>query len=560
MDTIVKAVCEISVDIGKQLQDLLDINDKEGGFDISDLFTEEFLLEMSIRREEILDRVDSDGNSIEGIGPSGLISKIASYFNSAIFLFPEFNPLLEGSEILIMSKEESKLICIGDKPKDRLQSAIKKLKILKILISNLKHEKIKMSLEKLEIFETELFYKGVVTTNKLEGQPIIPVIDVEFLDHQTFQPTIVDRELYWINIAKLKNFNPAFSDSEELKMLIDSDGDLQIGLLVGNHILPYPDIDLSKYILPDKLSDYYFLLFENTYSKGKTIPLAKSELVQKFINSAKDDELNKLLSYLKNNFYIEGIEIPEKFSEFFNTVVTLDNLDHIEDFQFLLSSNYTEETALGVYTSRKNDTSYNLLHWVNHHGEKTIQHYRKEIPETKAKKQVSTLKPAICYYFLEKYFEDILENILKDKGYKYISNLVLYENKSKNVEIDAFVQVENKFYYIEAKTKLTKFYIEEFLKRSSEMIKKFDPMLLQKIEIEFILLGSFSDSTVKDYQYFINESPFKKDGYNIPRNGINCIPYHFSVPIPDLEGRKITCIAEPEFEKLQNLVLQICPK
>ena len=560
LDTIVKAVCEISVDIGKQLQTLLEIKEPAKGFSIIDLFNSDFLLEMSIREEEILDRVDGDGNIIEGINAEGFISKIATYFNNNIFQFPDFDNFLNGSEILVLSKEDSKLLTIGDKPKDRLLAAVKKLKVLKILISKLKHDSVRLSLEKLEIFETDLFYKGVITTNRLEGQPIIPLIDVSLLRTDNLASIIIDKELCWINEAKFKSFDAEFSISADVYLLTDPANDIQIGLLSGNHLIPYADVDLSDYILEERLGDYFYLLFDHTYSKGKVQSPSKSDLLKRFIEDVKTEELNRLLTYLKNNFYIDNAEIVEKFKDYFSTVVTLDKLDHLDGYQFLVSTNTGEETALGIYSEKKAGTSYNLLHWLNHEDENKMRHYRKEVPDKRNKKQISSLKPEICYYFLEKYFEDLVEGILKTNDYKYIPNLVLHDNKIKGVEIDSLVQVGNKFYYIEEKTKLTRFYIEDFLKKSSEMIKRFDKLLSKNIDIEFILLSSFSDSTVKDYQYFIDESPASNDGYNTSREGINCIPYYFAVPIPDREGRKITCISEPEYTKLQELIVKICPK
>jgi len=81
------------------------------------------------------------------------------------------------------------------------------------------------------------------------------------------------------------------------------------------------------------------------------------------------------------------------------------------------------------------------------------------------------------------------------------------------------------------------------------------------IEIEYVLVGGYSDKNVKDYQYFIKNNE-DKDGviYNVHRSTLNSKPYYFTVPVPDKEGKQITCISEPEYNMLQVLLLSVCPK
>ncbi|MNT17308.1 hypothetical protein D3C72_1524510 [compost metagenome] len=240
--------------------------------------------------------------------------------------------------------------------------------------------------------------------------------------------------------------------------------------------------------------------------------------------------------------------------------MSFENLAHLKEYHFLLSPSIQDETALGVYSDEKKGTDYNLLHWFNHDGEKSLHYYKNPVPEKKRKKLVSTLKPAICYYFLSKYFEDFIHEIFINNKYSFISNHSFFIENKEFTEVDFLVQTPQKLIYIEAKTKLTKLYIETFLKRASKLIDRFKPMYDAEINIEFLLVASFSDQSVVDYQYFIDSSGNKEDGYNIPRNGLNCIPYLFDVPIPDKEGKIIKVVAEPEFDKLQDIILKICPK
>jgi hypothetical protein len=255
-------------------------------------------------------------------------------------------------------------------------------------------------------------------------------------------------------------------------------------------------------------------------------------------------------------------EIKEKFKVFFNEVMLLDKLKHLDEYEFLLSSN-DQNTALGIYSTEKKGTSYNLLHWINHNGADKVAHFNgNKTSNKKDKLLISTLKPEVCYYFLEKYFEDLLEDIFKSNTYKYLSNINLNKKSiSFSCEIDFLVYANNKFYYIEAKTKLSKLYIEGFLKKASAMMDKFNSILLKGVEIEFVLLGGYSDNNVKDFQYFIDSFEGQNDeGYNVNREELYSMPYHFKVPIPDIKGKEIICIAEPEYEELEKLVVKICPK
>jgi len=562
LDTIVKAVCEISIDIGKQLEDIIDLRDKEKGFTILDLFSDEVLIEMSIRPEELLDRKDEKDETIIGIGKEGLIAKISAYFNKKITRLPEFENALKASgDILVLNRRQTRFLGMGEGGKERLKTAIKKTKILKILVSKLHNERIQKSLEKLEIFENDIFYKNVINSEQLEGQPGALLVPIRLLDEAALTITALDEDNIWLNVAYYKKQFSEFKTENGLKLAVDNENN-EIGLVTDLHLIPYVEVDISRFVKPECLLEYYFFLIQKSYTVKKRDNTNRSNtLVKKFIEATKNPKLSQLLSNLKNNFYLPGsIDIDADFAEFFNSVISFDELDHLKEYHFLLSKNIEEETAFGVYSHEKKDKDYNLIHWLNHDGESSLHHYRKIEPTKKKKKLVSALKPAICYYFVAKYFEDLVNTILVSNENKFFTNQSIYIDKVEFSEIDFFVQSPNKLVFVEAKTKLTKLYIEGFLKRASKLLDKFKSMIDQEVQIEFLLLGCFSDSSVTDYQYFIDESPKKDQGYNKERENLSCIPYFFKVPIPDKEGKIITCIAEPEFDKLQKLLLEICPK
>lgn len=562
LDNIIKAVCEISLDIGIQLQEIIDLRNKDQGFTILDLFSDDVLTEMSIRSEELLDRTTEDGERIPGIGKEGLISKISAYFNKKITRVSEFeNALKNPADVLLLDRKHTHFLGIKDGGKERLKTAIKKAKILKMLVSRLANERIQKSLEKIEIFENDIFYKNVINAEKLEGQPDALLVPFRMFQEDLLTIEPIDEDNIWINTTYYKKQDSDFKIDAGISVVLDVDKN-KIGILTDNHLIPYVGIDISNYIKPDIKFEYYFSLIEKSYTVKRRDSTDRNDpLVKSFIEARKNPKLNQLLSNLKNNFYLDGaVEIDADFASFFNSVMSFEELDHLKEYNFLLSKSVEHETALGVYSNEKKDTDYNLIHWLNHDGEHNLRHYRKLEPSAKKKKFVSALKPAICYYFLAKYFEDLVESIFKENGNKFFSNHSLYIDKVEFSEIDFFIQSPTKLVYVEAKTKLTKYYIESFLKKSSKLLERFKPMTEQGVSIEFLLLGCFSDNSVTDYQYFIDESQAEESGYNKKRDNLNCIPYNFKVPIPDKEGKTITCVAEPEFDKLQKLLLEICPK
>jgi hypothetical protein len=562
LDSIVKAICDISFDIGKQIEEILQVKNPEAGFTIEDLFIENFLKEVSVRPDKLSNQDNGEGDIVKGFTNDEFFAFISGYYNQSLPYIDDFLSGCENSDIILINKKQSYFIGKGERAKERLIPALKAAKILKNLVSNIASDKIRNSLEKINLFENDIFYKNTIIAIKQVSQPLLPVLSVDFLDMQLVDFEQTDKDDYWINFQFYNSLGYDFTEVEEYIIVCDKEYKKEIGLLVNDVLLPFANLNLNNFILTEKLHNYYWLLLKETYSHKKQLPEVTNPEIEEFKDQRNDVELNHLLSFLKNNFYLsDGALIKAKFNNFFNSVVFLDKLDFLSDYQFLMSSNIEEETALGIYSTVKKESSYNLLHWLNHNGLEKINHYRSTSPIEKSKKLIYTLKPAICYYFLEKYFEDFFENILHKNAYDYFANHIFNDRGQIFCEVDFFINTGNKFYYVETKTKLSKFYIDDFLKKSSKMMDKFRDMYDKGLTIEFILLTGYSDNNVKDYQYFIDESSTMKDkGYNSKREGLNSIPYFFQVPIPDKEGSKILCIAEPEYDKLQNIVLQICQK
>lgn len=261
LETIVKAVCEISFDIGVQLDGLVELRNRDAGFTILDLFNDPFLKEMSIRPEEVLDRYDEKGELIKGMGKDGLIGKIAAYFNEEITKLPKFEESLSATtDVVFLNRLSTKFMGYGDKGKERLITAIKKTKILEILVSKLNSEKIQKSLGNLAFFENEIFYKGVISEQKFVGQPEVTIVPASILKIEELHALPVDEKDIWINAKFYKRY-PFFSMSNEISIISDSNG-IEMGIIVGTCFIPYVNIHLAPFIKPEFLKSYYFDLLK----------------------------------------------------------------------------------------------------------------------------------------------------------------------------------------------------------------------------------------------------------------------------------------------------------
>ncbi len=62
---------------------------------------------------------------------------------------------------------------------------------------------------------------------------------------------------------------------------------------------------------------------------------------------------------------------------------------------------------------------------------------------------------------------------------------------------------------------------------------------------------------VKHINMHLKKGKKKHPNYNIKRNDVFTIPYWFSFPIAS-SSKKLTCIAEPSFDRLKCIINEIC--
>ncbi len=544
LDKIVKPICSIASDISEQILE---------DFSFTDLFHDEFITEIGKRKSDLENK-------------SELFSAIGNYYNTSIFDLERFDDgieILEQSNILFLIREENIIFFIGDNKPNALNSTItnyiKKIDIDNDLIEKISSKKIIDCLSSVSLFDNTILYNKSVES-KYIGQQVAPfIIPFELLVTDKINIESVDRNSFWINKSLLhKKFGIDLVEAElEYYSVESKEADKQIGFKVGNWFIPHGAIRLENYVVSDQSSRYIWSLFENVFKDKRSILTHETELTKSFKAANNNAALNKLLSYLEYNLYIpfqHAGRITADFEIYFDEVALIDKLEPYLATTFFISKSDESQLALGIYSAEKVNKKYNLLHWI----EQSETGYLNHEPDKPAKKHqrliIQTLKPDVAFYFLRKYFEDVIENILHSNDLEYLSNFNLKDGTDA-FEIDFLVKKGNAFLFIEAKTKLTKLYIEDYIVKCTKLSKKIKDFA-PDIILEFAILGSYSESLEGNYKHFIDIE--EHEHYNNLREDLNSIPYNFKVPIPELKDTYLQCIAEPEYEKLQDLLLKIC--
>ena len=313
-------------------------------------------------------------------------------------------------------------------------------------------------------------------------------------------------------------------------------------------------------MLPANLADYYWLKIKEVYRyQDEKLKEHSSSLLEDFKLKMKKPALNRLLSFLKYNLYIDSGMVPtgSQFAHYFDDVIKIGEPKYLANYSFFVSRS-EQDTALGIYANNKPEgiTSYNLLHWYK---KGTSKHYNYRDIQTPIEidlHSVHALKPEVSFYFVTRYFEDLLDSILTEIGAEYIKNFHLWYKGRDLGEFDFLIRKNDTLYFIEAKTKLRKESISEFQQKSSELINAFKEF--PNIKVQFLLVSAYSDNSCEELRYFIDTADSRNKRYNKPVSDLGTTPYSFKVPIPNQAKAKITCIAEPEYGKLKTILKKVC--
>ncbi len=287
----------------------------------------------------------------------------------------------------------------------------------------------------------------------------------------------------------------------------------------------------------------------------------------------KDVKLTKILSELENNLYLKEIKhdkLDSEIQEFFQTSYLVQNRE-FEHIHFFISEEGSQNKFLLGIVNNSNERLHDgrsvkgLKCWIDKDS-KEIKSFENYERIDNAAKLVCHLSPEYAFYFKEKFFEDYLEDILKeiqseetDLKLEYIANNKFYFSKDYisdsaldtkhqkgkiEQEFDFIVNIEkdgvSKNIVLEAKTKLSKF-IADTQRQKIQKYMKHDNL---KIFDEYLLIGFNHDNTMNDLQYFQKKYPIQASQ--------DKIDIAFRYPLPATDDKILYCMASTNYDNLKK--------
>lgn len=503
---------------------------------------------------ELIERKEKLDNILQSLKIGGY-SILSEYFFNEVFSSENLSKYGK-SKIVLLDKINRYIITENDNISDIIIKILSKSQLVsKLITCTNKRENINFS--KLTSFDNDNLYKSHINIEQLSILTC-PVINLSYLK-ESFTKTPIESTDIWIYESFFEKYTLTDKYMSSKDIFILQSGDKILGINIGNICFIYESNPISL-IKDEFLLDYYWgLLKNNIYRLPEQRNNFKSLIVNEFNEKVKEEDFTHLLSNLKKNLYIEDIEIPDKYKKYFEDSFKINELKHLAGYELYLPYvSCPESSLIGIYHTDKkpSETHYNLVHWISNHKETNkIYEFSKEEPTTKNKKKIHVLKPEISFYFRHKYFEVFFEEILKELKLQYVSNYkVGYKSNNKEAEFDFIIKTTRKIYVVELKTKLRNEEISKYEKKCKELIKEISP---NHNNFEFLIIGALSDENCETYKYYIEEGEKKHPNYNIKRNDVFTIPYWFSFPIAS-SSKKLTCIAEPSFDRLKCIINEIC--
>jgi hypothetical protein len=541
LTTAVNFFCKIITDIG---------SNTVNGFNVGNLFNSDFLVTIGYRYDPENSTVDE------------LAAVVSGYYEKVFF--DEID--LTNLNILFIYKSKNILFCYESDVKiirGEIIAQLRKKDIFKKLLVEVNDSSLRASLQKLQSLSLQELFTNIFSI-KDKREILVPYLPFSYIDETLVEVDFLDIEDIRVNKTRFKKELEIEDGVEDTISLIKvnskDNGTITIGVKYNGFLFLISTIDLLPFIKGNLIEEYYWLLFKKVFTvlndRSKT-PDFENELLLNFKKKSKTLRMSQMLSFLQKNHFIsdEHIRKHPEFSEYFEQVSLIKNLLGVKDFDFYISST-KGKTALGIYATKKVGDEFNLLHWARgNENNDTLDYFRNEKPpQTLDPNKTYVLKPELAFYILTKYFEDFFEHALTSTKKEYIRNGELYVDGKPLGEFDFLVKSNNKFCFIETKTKLTDLYIEEYILKCEKVLSQLNEMNIN-IKVEFYIFASFSDHSCENKRYFINES--KRKGYNTRRVGFDMIPYHFKVPIPKFQKSVLNCIAEPEFTKLKAILRKV---
>ena len=294
----------------------------------------------------------------------------------------------------------------------------------------------------------------------------------------------------------------------------------------------------------------------NSYQKRKHVKESFLKYFRKKGNNTADT-----LASLENNFYMKDMENNDEFFEksyLIKKKIQKDDypLSNLKHFQFVVPyfDKEEEQAFFGIYNDDKSrnhedQSQRGLKSWVNKNGTTCNYSSNNDIKDEIC--AVMTLNPKYSFYYQQHFFEDLLDELFKEmKGSSKIIDII-YSVKLNDREYDFMLLTDNnKIFTVEAKTKLTGFYIEKQLKKFNDLHKissEYESASTKTLLDEYIIAGFNSDETCKDkFNFFIDKNPIKVDNIKAHDKA-----YSFKVPISGQIKKELYCIADIYYDNLR---------
>lgn len=533
--------------------------------DLTTIFTEELTNEAKIEFSNVPENV-SGKDAVSWLADQlaiyhvkGLITKL-DLSKSPILLLHQTSKILyvlNKSNRVIDKKEEQNLPNKKDNIKHALLRLIKENNPIKAIVDHIFNEKVRICVQNSLAIDNDGIYNESVVIKNTDAPFDVPYFYISLLKSDLIEQDFLDTSDIWINKDKFKKEFSIEIGVDNNVSLVKSKLNDEIGICYNDYIFPLKP-DLNEYIDEDRKSDFYWIQVKEVFKANDNKNNYKSQLIEDFKSKIKSNFFTNLLSYLQENLYLptDLLETAKgsKLKKFFTSSLKIEEVKYLKKLNFFINDS-DNPASFGIYTFEKlaEDAShFNLIHWFDRTAEGKNYKYRDNLGPQKVTdvSKVSTLKPEIAFYFITKYFEDFVECLLDNLELEFLSNFHLYSGILHLGEFDFLVKKENTFYFIEVKTTLSKYYIKDYTEKSRKVLEAFKDI---DVNLEFIIIGAYSNQTVEDLKYHITNSHKGYKKYNNNLEGLNTIPYLFKVPIEATE-KHMLCISQPNYNSLKSLL------
>lgn len=493
--------------------------------------------------------------------------------SSEIFTPINFQKILGNKfedKILAIFHDDNFLIitenCDVDTLKEYWVKFLKKFNPIGIFIKYLDP---KIPEEELEKLTNKGLYETVITQSlgydkldtRIENAPIYPFSCLK-LNIEEDVKTQVDKKSYSINTRLFQKIYPEQTIKDDYKLFCLSKKPIDSILSQDNEAFL-----LDKLIIPIKAnfmslcqpdiqarwiefrSKVYNKVEKDEDSIVKTHKRYKKANIP-FLQNMKKEYVSTIFSHLENNLFLDYHTYKNETKDIINLfeeVTLVSGLEELHNYEIFSGKPDKSPVFVGFHKKDKaGSTSYNLLHYMTHEGDKVKNKRNLESPTITSCRKVFVLKSDHAFYYLERYYEDFFSDALLETkaslGYiDFIANpKVSYDGRSNEIDIIVFNGV--KLFFIELKTTLSLEYIIQYKDKCNAWMEKH----LEIIDnIDFMIFGAYGKNVLE----VCNLEDLKEEGYNVSIDGLNGMAYDFKIPLN--HNKQLRCITQSSFEKLK---------